>query len=73
MQNLEIPNELKQVVKMSIVGGTDAWLSINMDEEHMKNSKKPVLGYRTEDKTMKDGPYGPFHEPKGNDIEKAML
>jgi hypothetical protein len=22
---------------------------------------------------MQDGPYGPYFEPKGNDIEKAML
>jgi len=22
---------------------------------------------------VNDGPYGPYYEPKGNDIEKAML
>lgn len=39
----------------------------------MKNDKNIKLGYKVEDKLMKDGPYGPYHEPKGNDIEKAML
>jgi hypothetical protein len=39
----------------------------------LKNDKKIKLGYKDEDEHMKDGPYGPYHEPRGNDIEKAML
>lgn len=32
-----------------------------------------LKGYKEEDPIMKDGPYGPYHEPKGADIEKALL
>jgi hypothetical protein len=73
LKSLDVPNEVREVLKIAIIGGTDAWLSINNDEEHMKNDKRIKLGYKDEDDLMKDGPYGPYHEPKGNDIEKAML
>ena len=73
LENIEIPNELKDVVKQAIIGGTEAWLNVNNDEEHMIDEKKPLKGYKPTDTQMKDGPYGPYHEPKGNDIERALL
>jgi hypothetical protein len=39
----------------------------------MLDDKKPKKGYKPEDKILQDGPYGPYHEPKGNDIERALL
>jgi len=39
----------------------------------MVDEKNQNKGYKEEDALMKDGPYGPYHEPKGNDIERAML
>jgi len=64
---------VKVLIQRAIIGGTDAWLDINDDYDHLENANDVTKGYKKEDETMKDGPYGPYYEPKGNGIEKAML
>ena len=50
-----------------IIGGSDAWLDINIDEDNLINPKKPELGYN------KGSNGGPFYEPKGSVIETSLL
>lgn len=50
-----------------IIGGTDAWLDINMDKINLVNEKKPELGY------LKGSNGGPYYEPKGSVLEKSLL
>ena len=51
-------------------------MGISEDQDHWNHPRKQRAGYRqpTKEEELKgEGPFGPYHEPKGNDIEKALL
>lgn len=65
---------MQEVLIQSIVGGTQAWLGISEDEDHFVKAGKQRSGYREPvADEIGEGPFGPYHEPKGGDIEKALL
>jgi len=46
LENLEIPTDVKPIIKRAIIGGTDAWLNICDDADHWENPNKMEDGYR---------------------------
>jgi len=48
-------------------------LSVSNDADNLVNPLDMKAGYKKPHEESNDGPYGPYHEPKGNDIEKSLL
>jgi magnesium-transporting ATPase (P-type) len=74
--NQRVIPEIRKVIERAIIGGTQAWLGINNDYDHLIKTKKMELGYREpskEELAGGEGNFGPYHEPKGNDIEESLL
>ena len=58
---------LTTAVREMIIGGSNAWLDINIDADNLIDPKKPQLGY------IKGSNGAPYYEPKGSDLEKSLL
>ena len=74
-ENNNVNDKLSKVIHRCVIGGTSAWLGINEDPDHFVTPGNSKFGYKEplpEEANMGEF-HGPYHEPKGNDIEKALL
>ena len=75
-EHVQVPHPIQEVLYRAVIGGTEAWLGISNDLDHLNKQGKMSSGYREptkEEESYGKGPFGPYHEPKGNDIEKGLL
>jgi len=68
----QISQGISTIINRCIIGGTQAWLSVNNDIMNLNNIKDMKSGYR-QNEGADGSDSGPFHEPQGTDIEKSLL